>query len=159
MNRANAGHPRIAWYCEGQSMTLNSNFSLRKLPMSPKQTSSSIFPSGWFALPGTIPWKEQSVGCSHSSYMFITFKVLVYIRFIPLPASMNTRSMSYPPICASNTIGTCPGLGTFLGWSSLLNLTVWSDHRRYSVVAGGDDIARFTCLDVLFCSFLDFGIG
>jgi hypothetical protein len=27
------------------------------------------------------------------------------------------------------------------------------------VVAGGDDIARFTCLDILFCSFLDFGTG
>jgi hypothetical protein len=27
------------------------------------------------------------------------------------------------------------------------------------VVAGGDDIARFTFLDILFCSFLDFGIG
>jgi hypothetical protein len=25
------------------------------------------------------------------------------------------------------------------------------------MVAGGDDIARFTCLDILFCSFLDFG--
>jgi hypothetical protein len=26
-------------------------------------------------------------------------------------------------------------------------------------VAGGDDIARFTCLDMLFYSFLDFGTG
>jgi hypothetical protein len=26
----------------------------------------------------------------------------------------------------------------------------------YSVVAGGDDIARFTCLDMLFRSFWDF---
>jgi hypothetical protein len=26
-------------------------------------------------------------------------------------------------------------------------------------VAGGDDIARFTCLDILFCSFLDFSTG
>jgi hypothetical protein len=26
-------------------------------------------------------------------------------------------------------------------------------------VAGGDDIARFTYLDMLFCSFLDFGTG
>jgi hypothetical protein len=91
--------------------------------------------------------------------MFIAFKVLVYIRFIPLLAAMNTRPTLYPPIYAFNTIGACPGLGTFLGWSSLLNLTVWSDHRRYSVVAGGDDIARFTCLDILFCSFLDFGTG
>jgi hypothetical protein len=67
--------------------------------------------------------------------------------------------MSYHPICVFNTIGACPGLGTFLEWSSLLNLTVWSDHRRYSVVVGGDDIARFTCLDMLFYSFLDFGTG
>jgi hypothetical protein len=67
--------------------------------------------------------------------------------------------MSYPPICAFNTIGACPGLGTFLGWSSLLNLIVWSDHRRYSVLASGDDIAKFTCLDMIFCSFLDFGTG
>jgi hypothetical protein len=67
--------------------------------------------------------------------------------------------MSYPPIYAFNTIGVCPGLGTFLGWSALLNLIIWSDHHRYSVVAGGDDIARFTCLDILFCSFLDFGTG
>jgi hypothetical protein len=28
-----------------------------------------------------------------------------------------------------------------------------------SVVAGGDDTARFTCLDIVFYSFLDFGIG
>jgi hypothetical protein len=27
------------------------------------------------------------------------------------------------------------------------------------VVDGGDDIARFTCLDILFFSFFDFGIG
>jgi hypothetical protein len=78
---------------------------------------------------------------------------------MPLPASINTRPMSYPPICTFNTIDACPGLGTFLGWSALLNLIVWSDHRRYSVVVGGDDIARFTCLDILFYSFLDFGTG
>jgi hypothetical protein len=82
--------------------------------------------------------------------MFIAFKVRAYIRFIPLPASMNTHPMSYPPICTFNTIGPCPGLGTFLGWSSLLNLTVWSDHRRYSVVADGDDISRFACLNIYF---------
>jgi hypothetical protein len=67
--------------------------------------------------------------------------------------------MSYPPIWAFNTIGEWPGLGTFLGWSALLNLTGWSDHRKYSVVAGGDDIARFTCLDMLFRSFFDLGTG
>jgi hypothetical protein len=72
---------------------------------------------------------------------------------------MNTHPMSYPPICAFNTIGACPGLRTFLGRSSLLNLIVWSDHCRYSVEAGGDDIAKFTYLDMLFCSFLDFGTG
>jgi hypothetical protein len=83
----------------------------------------------------------------------------VYIRFMPLPVSMNTRPMSYPPICAFNTIGVCPDLGTFLGWSALLNLTGWSDHLKYSVVAGGDDIAKFTCLDMLFYSFVDFGTG
>jgi hypothetical protein len=54
---------------------------------------------------------------------------------------------------------TSPGLGTFLGWSTLLNLTIWSDLLKYSVVAGGDDIAKFTCLDILFYSFLDFGTG
>jgi hypothetical protein len=70
---------------------------------------------------------------------------------------MNTHPTSYPHICAFNTIGACPSLGTFLGWSALLNLTGWSDHLKYSVVAGGDDIARFTCLDILFYSFLDFG--
>jgi hypothetical protein len=91
--------------------------------------------------------------------MFIAFRVLAYIRFILLPASMNTHQTSYPPICAFNTIGACPGLGNFLGWSSLLNPTVCSDHRKYPVVAGGDDMARFTCLDILFCSFLDFGTG
>jgi hypothetical protein len=140
-------------------MTSNSNFSLQKFPLLLMQTPSLIFPSEWFALPVTILWKEHSVGCSHSSDMFIAFKVHAYIRFIPLLASMNTHPMSYPPICAFNTIGACPGLGTFLGWCSLLNLTVWSDHRRYFVVAGGDDIARFTCFDMLFCSFLDFGTG
>jgi hypothetical protein len=72
---------------------------------------------------------------------------------------MNTHPISNPPICAFNTIGACPGLGTFLEWSASLNLTGWSDHFKYSVVAGGDDIARFTCLDILLCSFLDFGIG
>jgi hypothetical protein len=66
---------------------------------------------------------------------------------------MNTCPVSYLPICAFNTIGACPGLGTFLGWSSLLNLIVWFDHYWYSMVAGGDDIASFTCLDILFCSF------
>jgi hypothetical protein len=89
--------------------------------------------------------------------MHIAFRVLAYIRFMLLPASMNTLLISYPPICAFSTIGECPGLGTFLGWSALLNLTGWSDHCRYSVVAGGDDIARFTCLDMFFRSFLDFG--
>jgi hypothetical protein len=78
---------------------------------------------------------------------------------MPLPASMDTLLMSYPPICAFKTIGLWPGLGTFLGWSALLNLTGWSDHCRYSVVAGGDDIARFTCLDILFHSFFDLGTG
>jgi hypothetical protein len=78
---------------------------------------------------------------------------------MPLPASMNTLPISYPPICAFSTIGECPSLGTFLRWSALLNLTGWSDHYRYSVVAGGDDIARFICLDMLFRSFLDFGTG
>jgi hypothetical protein len=29
----------------------------------------------------------------------------------------------------------------------------------YSVVAGGDDIARFTRLNIFFSSFLDFGTG
>jgi hypothetical protein len=78
---------------------------------------------------------------------------------MPLPVSMNTRPISYPPICAFSTICECPGLGTFLGWSALLNLTGWLDHCRYSVVAGGDDIARFTYLDMLLRSFLDFGTG
>jgi hypothetical protein len=27
------------------------------------------------------------------------------------------------------------------------------------MVAGGDEIARFTCLDIFFCSFFDFGMG
>jgi hypothetical protein len=40
-----------------------------------------------------------------------------------------------------------------------VNLIVCLDNRRYFVVAGGDDMARFTCLDMLFCSFLDFGTG
>jgi hypothetical protein len=91
--------------------------------------------------------------------MFIAFRVLAYIRFISLPTSMNTHPTSYPLICAFNTIGACPGLGTFLGWSSLLNTTICSDHHMYSMVVGGDDIARFTCLDILFYSFLDFGTG
>jgi hypothetical protein len=110
-------------------------------------------------LPGTILWKDQSIGFRLSSEMLIALRVLAYIRFMPLPTSMNTHPMSYPPICAFNTIGACPGLGTFLGWSLLLNLTGWSDHLKYSVVAGGDDIAKFTCLDMFFCSFLDFGTG
>jgi hypothetical protein len=70
---------------------------------------------------------------------------------------MNTFPMSYHPICAFSTMGACPGLGTFLGWSALLNPTVWSDQVRYSVVASGDDIARFTCLNMFFYSFLDLG--
>jgi hypothetical protein len=106
-----------------------------------------------------MSWKEQSVYFKFSYDILIAFRVLAYIRFMSLPASMNTHPMSYPPICAFNTIGPCPGLGTFLGWSALMNLTGWSDHLKYSVVAGGDDIAKFTCLDMLFCSFLDFGTG
>jgi hypothetical protein len=80
-------------------------------------------------------------------------------QVMPLHASMNTRPILYPPICAFNTIGTCPGLGTFLGWSTLLNLIGWSDHLKYSIVVGGDDLAKFTYLDILFCSILDFGNG
>jgi hypothetical protein len=80
------------------------------------------FPKGSFAAPGTIPWKEQSVGFKLVSEIHIAFSVLAYIRFTPLPASMNTLPMSYPPICAFSTIGECPGLGTFLGWFTLLNL-------------------------------------
>jgi hypothetical protein len=62
-----------------------------------------------------MSWKEQSVGFKFSSDMLIALKVLAYIKFMPLPASMNTRPMLYPPICAFNTIGACPGLDTFLG--------------------------------------------
>jgi hypothetical protein len=47
--------------------------------------------------------------------MFIAFRVLAYIRFIPLPASINTLPTSYPPICTFNTIGAFLGLGTFFG--------------------------------------------
>jgi hypothetical protein len=107
----------------------------------------------WFYFPRRLLRSPILVGHHHSSDIFIALRVLTYIRFIPLPASMNTRPLSYPPICVFNTIGACPGLGTFLGWSSRLNLTVWSDHYRYFVVPGGDDIARFTCLDMFFCSF------
>jgi hypothetical protein len=91
--------------------------------------------------------------------MLIAFRVLAYIKFMPLPASMNTRPMSYPLIYAFNTIGACLGLGTFLGWSALLNLTGWSDHFKYSIAAGGDDIAKFTCLDMLFALFWTLGLA
>jgi hypothetical protein len=74
------------------------------------------------------------------------------MRFMPLPVSIKTLPTSYPPICAFNTMGACPGRGTFLGWSALLNPTAWSDQLRYSIVAGCDVMDRFTCLDILFCS-------
>jgi hypothetical protein len=52
-----------------------------------------------------VPWKEQSVGFRFSSDMHIAFNVLAYIRFMPLPASMNILPTSYPPICALSIIG------------------------------------------------------
>jgi hypothetical protein len=70
---------------------------------------------------------------------------------------MKTLFTSCHPICALRIMGACPGRGNFMGWSALLNPTVWSDQLRYSVVAGGEVIARFTCLDILLCSFFDFG--
>jgi hypothetical protein len=45
------------------------------------------------ALPGTIPWKEQSVGFKNSSDICIALSVFAYIRLIPLPASMNQHRM------------------------------------------------------------------
>jgi hypothetical protein len=97
--------------------------------------------------------------CKKLREIFIAFWVLAYMRFTPLPTSMKTLPTSYPPIYAFSTMGVCPSRGTFLGWSILLNPTVWSDHLRYSIVAGGDVMARFTCLDMLRCSFFDFGTG
>jgi hypothetical protein len=81
------------------------------------------------------------------------------MRFMPLPASIKTLLTLYPPICAFSTMGMCPGRGTFLRWSTLLNPTVWWDQLRYAVVAGGDVMTRFTCPDMLLCSFYDFGTG
>jgi hypothetical protein len=86
-------------------------------------------------------------------------RFLAHIRFMPLHASMKTLPMAYPPVCAFSTMGACPGRGTFIGWSALLNPTIWSDQLRYSIVAWGDVMARFTCLDTLFYSFFDFGTG
>jgi hypothetical protein len=62
MNRANAGRPRMAWYCEGQSMTSNSIFSFLKFAGVPKMTSKCINPKRYVGFPGTVPWKEVSVG-------------------------------------------------------------------------------------------------
>jgi hypothetical protein len=106
--------------------------------------------SWYYSMQGTVHWLQK---------VYIAFRVLAYMRFMPLPASIKTLPMSCPPICAFSTMGACPGWGTFLGWSVLLNPTVWSDHLRYSVVAGGDVMARFTCLDMLRYSFFDFGTG
>jgi hypothetical protein len=52
----------MAWYCEGQSTTLNSIFSFLKFDGVPKMTSKCIAPSGYVGFPGTIPWKDASVG-------------------------------------------------------------------------------------------------
>ena len=60
MNRAYAGRLKIAWYCDGQSMTSNSIFSRLKFSRDPKTTSSAIFPKGTLGFPGTMPWKQVS---------------------------------------------------------------------------------------------------
>jgi hypothetical protein len=56
-------------------MTLDSSFSHQIFFRVPKQTSGSILPKGMLALPGTIPWKEQSVGFKNLSEMFIARRV------------------------------------------------------------------------------------
>jgi hypothetical protein len=56
-----------------------------------------------------ISWKEQSVGLRNSSDMCIAQSIFAYIRFIPLPAFMNTLSTLYPPIYALRTKGALPG--------------------------------------------------
>jgi hypothetical protein len=52
----------MAWYCEGQSTTSNSIFSFLKFEGVPKMTSKCIAPNGYIGFPGTIPWKDVSVG-------------------------------------------------------------------------------------------------
>jgi hypothetical protein len=91
--------------------------------------------------------------------MRIARRVFTYIRFIPLPASMNTLSMLYPPIWALSTRGALPGRGTVIGWSYLLNSIGCSDQCKYSVDTRGDVIAKLTCREMLFCSLFDFGTG
>jgi hypothetical protein len=52
----------MAWYCEGQSTTSNSIFSFLKFAGVLKMTSRCIAPNWYVGFPGTIPWKEVSVG-------------------------------------------------------------------------------------------------
>jgi hypothetical protein len=75
-----------------------------------------------------------------------------YIKFIPLLASINTFSTSYPPIGALSTRGAFPGRGTVIGWSSLLNSIGCLDQCKYSVVTGDNVIAKLTCREMLFFS-------
>jgi hypothetical protein len=88
--------------------------------------------------------------------MCIARRVFAYIRFILLPASMNTLSMSYVPIWALSTRGAFSGRGTVMGWSSLLNSMGCSEQCRYSVVAEGDVTAKLTWRVMFFplCSTL-----
>jgi hypothetical protein len=110
-------------------------------------------------------WRFQGWFCgkrnmlANSSEICIAFRVFAYIRFMPLPASMNTLSMLYPPIYAFSTKGVFPDRGNFIGWSSLLNSISYSDQWRYSMFTGGECIIKLTCRDMLFCSLFDFGTG
>jgi hypothetical protein len=72
---------------------------------------------------------------------------------------MNTLSTSYVPIWALSTKGAFPSRGTVIGWSSLLDSMGCSHQCRYSVVAGGEVIARLTCRVILFSSLFDLGTG
>src|SRR3954464_1371133 len=85
MKRAKAGRPRMAWYRDFQSTTSKSNVSFQKLVGPPKTTCKLIFPRGYTAFPGTIPWKVVPEDLSAELWMSISSRVLVKMMLIPLP--------------------------------------------------------------------------
>jgi hypothetical protein len=108
--------------------------------------------ASWYDL-----WKEQSVGLRNSCDMCIANSMFAYIRFIPLPASINTLSTFVPSYLCFEYQGR-------ITWPRYCYWMVFSiefyrlfDQCKYFVDTGGDVIARLTSREMLFCSLFDFG--
>lgn len=94
MNRAKAGWPKIASYCDLKSTTSKSKVDFQKLLSFFKTTSRLIFPRGYIALPVTMPWKVVLDVLSMVVGMNISSRFLANMILIQLPPSMNTCDMS-----------------------------------------------------------------